>query len=281
MIARQGESRGAGAGAGRPHPPLLTSAILCIAASTPAAALDTIECFDLGATDVEIYAGAAELGRGGGQVAQEFVLGLGLTETLSAYAGVPVSADQHLASAAAELHFGIFGTLLTRDHWSLDLLFDACVAGDGWSELILAPGLEINYDRIDPAGANGWGLFLQGQVAAHPELHTGHGGAGGATGVGGAGSAGDALLALHSDLALGIRYRISDTHEWLLQVDGAVPLRSNLEDEATLGALTCGYNFQLAATIELITEWSLQLPQGGEKATFGFLLGFIASLPSA
>ena len=257
------------------HSVLIAATLLLLGPPPLVMALDTVECFDLGATDVELYAGAVELGRGDGQVTQEFVLGLGLTEALSAYAGVPIAAGRNLATAESELHFGVFGTPVTRGRWALDLLFDACAGGDGWSELTIAPGIEVNYDRFDANDEGGWGLFFQGQVAVHPEFCED------SVLVGpGSGTASDARLALHSDLALGVRRRIGAAHEVLLRIDAALPLRSTLDRGGALESAVVGYNRELGETLELITEGSWRLARGSSPATFSFLIGCIASLPS-
>lgn len=243
--------------------PLLLALVLL---AGPARAADTIETFDVGATDLELYVGVDGFGPKNQDrtLSTEVVAGFGIVDGLSLYVVTALEANHRFADGAAGLGVGLFGTPLDTDHFDIDLVLDVGAGGPGFSELALAPMAEFNLD-LDP-GMGSWGLF----VRAGAEI---------------AGQAAPEGEAMPPSVAVlfnpGTYLTIAGRHQLLLEYDMAIlPATSDAPAAVDVGGLAVGYNVVLAEPIELVTQLFVDLPQEGEEAAVGVTVGFVATLPS-
>ena len=248
--------------------PILSLTILTLLShGSYAHAADTMEPFDLGATDLDFYQGYDGIGlrhedRG---VYSDIMWGYGVVDGLSAYAGTTLEGDGRLANGAA--------TPVDTDHLDLDLILDCSSSGGGFGELQIAPGVEINYDLVPDLGL--WGLYSRilapihsreiatAEVADHEQARE---------------------VAVPVEVTLGTYYSISDAHQLLLEAD-ALFRGDPAEDERGFeaGGIALGYNACVArdCSLELITQVYVDVPQGAESLAAGVMAGFIATMPAA
>lgn len=253
------------------------SLLLLLLAASPSFALDTTEPYELGASDFEFYLGAEGLGLRKYETAlhADFFAAYGLTKRLSGYFGVDIQANEHLGAGEAALGFGIFGTPLDTEHVDLDLLLDASIAGAGLTSFALTPGFELNFD-LQPDLAL-WGVYLRSGFALSARDES---------------VSDDAATptvneekrkytpTLDIRTALGTYWTVKAGHQLFLQTDATVHLN---KDRALrrfeLGNLALGYNVEIHEAIELINQISLDIPQGKERASAGFMSGIIVTMP--
>ena len=102
-----------------------------------AAALDTVETFDKGATDLESYFSIDRVGieRENTLIAGELVSGFGLLNRFSAYFGASYGADLAMAQGTGAYFVGAFGTPVDSDHIDLDLILNF----EGGNNMVLEP----------------------------------------------------------------------------------------------------------------------------------------------
>lgn len=242
--------------------------LVALALAPAARAADTIETWDPGAADVEVYLGYDGVGAPAGdrQVFGDVVLGYGIVPGLSAYLAASLHADGVFAGGQADLALGAFGTPLDTDHVDLDLILDVSAGGAGFSEFRLTPTLELNLDaEPDLASWGGYvrlGLPLFGQSrAAGTEVGHEH----------------EAVFSV--EVNPGVYVSAADDHQIFLEVDAALhPFAVAGERQVELGGLALGWNVALADEIELISQVYLDLPQDDEPVAFGAVVGFIATL---
>ena len=230
----------------------------------PAMGADTVETWDLGATNLDYYMGADGLGRpsGDGEVFGDIMLGYGLAERFSAYLGASLLADRSLGDGHHHTYLGIFGTVHDRDHVDLDVFMDM---SGGQGGLALTPSIELNFDR--DAEQQSWGLFLRagvelGNCGDDDECDEGSIKADFAVNPG-------AYLTLGNGSQLVIEYdstyasnRAASGHDW------------------EYGAVALGWNVPVTSSIELINELHFDVPQDDEPMSWGVMVGFIATLPA-
>jgi len=237
--------------------------VLLLACPTTAWAADTVEPWDAGAFDVDFYVGSDGIGRGHAEavLGSELMLGYGLINRLSVYAGTTLESTAELNDAAGMIFFGVFGTVLDTRHVDLDLFLDVRAGGSRFGAQQLTPSLELNLDA-EP-GLAAWGFYLRSGAAFARED---------------AGAEADLSLAL--EITIGGYWTVARCHQLLLELDGAY-LADDGEDTRAfdLGSVRLGYNVGVTETIELITELSVDLPQAGERVAWGLLAGFILTLP--
>lgn len=240
-----------------------------------AQAADTIETFDVGATDLEFYSGYDGIGldKYDGVVAGELVLGLGLIDGLSATLGVSAEANERLGAGAGAVGFGLFGTPVDTDHFDLDLSWGMEISGSDFS---LAPGIEMNFD-LKPDLAL-WGMY----VRINPTL----------TGRDESSEDDPATLAVDESkpkfafapgmgMTLGTYWTIAEKHQLLLEADTTL-LFDPADDERTFdfGGVALGYNVMVHPSVELITQVYLDIPQEDDKFSVGVMGGIVVTLPS-
>ena len=233
---------------------------------SPAAALDTVEPYDPGATDAEYYAGFGGIGKAAGdrELSNELVLGYGLMQGFAAYLGTCVAVDQQRFQGESSLCFGLIGTPVETDHVDVDLFLDVGAAGDGLGTLSLTPMAEINYDADPDMGT--WGLYLRGGWSAYGEAAAVE-------------SVGQNRL-VDFGVNPGAYYRITPRHELLIEYDRTIPVGNGRDGENPTQGWALGLNTEIAGALEVITQLHRDVPAAGEDATWSFTLGFIAGLPT-
>lgn len=243
---------------------------LALAAIWPADALaaDTVETFDPGAANVELYFGFDGLGtsRADGSVIGDVVVGYGVADRLSAYLATSLQANGYLTNGQPRLCFGVIGTPVDTERFDLDLLLDVGAGGDGLSRLSVAPGVEANLDLDSPAGP--WGLYLRASVPFDGEGHV----------------KSDGSIGYHTghrfELNPGIHWAPREGHQLLAEYALAwIPGRNDEPGFWENGGAALGYNVAVSETLELITQASVA-PVGDRRAA-GVMLGFIATIPGA
>lgn len=227
-------------------------------------AADTVETWDVGATDVESYIGMDGLGRHkeARSYYGDMMLGYGLVDRFSAYLGTSLAAVGGLASGFSTQYFGIFGTPLDSDHLDVDLFFDMSSGGPE-QRLEVRPALELNVDA-DPEMQT-WGVYLRAPLPVYGQKF----------------KTGAAHTSFHLESTLGAYAHLATSHQFLVEyVMEYHPDPAQGERRTTIGGVSVGYNVVLSDSIELINEVFLDIPQGDEKTAGALMTGFIATLPS-
>lgn len=242
---------------------------LVTAVCSPAMAADTVETWDVGATDVEFYGGFDGLGPQDGErgLYGDILLGYGLAERFSAYLGTTLSASEHFTDGNADVYLGIFGTPLDTDHFDLDLFLDIGAGGDGFDEFTLTPSTELNFDLKPDVGL--WGFYLRAGVPIYGRLEQADDGKP------------QHRRAAELQLNPGTYLTIAPRHQIFVEYDMALHPEAGEDEHAVdIGGVTLGYNVVIADPIELITQIYIDIPQADEQASVGLMVGFIATLPS-
>lgn len=226
-------------------------------------AADTIETWEAGAGNFEMYSGFEGVGSSTSDqaFASAMLMGWGVANRFSAFVGVSLTADGYFASAESELGLGAFATLYDSDHLDFDLGLDMVVSGPGMNEAVMVPGFEINLDRTPDLSS--FGLYLRGAAPIA------------------GGKYDDDEIRRHVDLRFtaGTYFTLSPTQQILLQYD--ITVHDEPEPgvpDVERGALALGYNAILNDSLELISEAWLDVPQGDESYHLGLMVGVIATL---
>ncbi len=119
---------------------------LLLLLASSAQALDTLEPFVPGMTDVELYSGLSGLGEDHQSVSMTGILGAGLTDRISTLILWSASADENLASSGSITGLGLFANLFDQKHVDFDLNLGAEWGGGAFA---LLPGFELNLDAAD------------------------------------------------------------------------------------------------------------------------------------
>lgn len=248
----------------------LACAMTFLPLAREARAADTIETWDAGGANVEVYMLMDGFGHGARSQAlgADLLAGWGLSDRLSVYLSTSLSADGYPTAGAAELALGVFGTPIDTDHFDVDLLLDICAAGGGLGEFCLAPGLELNYDAAP--GGTAWGLYARAGL-----LLTGREADAGADP---AAARPERIVDAHA--TLGAYLTLDQRRQLLLEFDMTFHDRPAAGmAPAEVGGVALGYNALLTGALELISQVRLDLPQSGERTSLGGMVGFIATLP--
>lgn len=229
-------------------------------------AADTVETWDVGATDVDFYMGAENLGqtREEGIAFGGILLGYGLLDRFSGYAGMTFQADLNLGESSPETYLGLFGTPYQSDHLDLDLFLNFSTAG---GEATITPSLELNWDH-DPDMAT-FGVYVRSGIvfaqedsdSAKPEETPGIG---------------------HSiDINPGVYWMITERSQLLVEyTTGYFPTPAPEQDRWDVGHLHLGWNRMLVDTLELVTEVNFTVEKVDGHNAWGAFAGIIATLPS-
>jgi hypothetical protein len=241
--------------------------VLCAAGAGTAHAADTVETWDVGATDVDFYLGFDGISADEGSSFGDIMLGYGILDGFSAYLGTTLEGNEHLAEGSSTLYFGIFGTALNTDHFDLDVFLRVASGGD---ELQLAPALELNWD-LDPEMRT-WGTYLRARVPLYGHEVP---------------SPGPSLTmeqdaTYHVETCVGAYRTLGESHQVLVEYNVDFHPASH-EDVRSVdhGGVALGYNVMLTDSVELINQVYVDVPQGDEAVAYGVMTGFIATLPSA
>ncbi|MBN2530434.1 MAG: hypothetical protein JXR76_28870 [Deltaproteobacteria bacterium] len=227
---------------------------------------DTVEPFDIGATDFEMYIGMDGFGleKYEKTVFSEVVLGYGILERMSAYFSTSLAANEYFADGTVGFAFGIYGNVVDTHHFDVDLFLDfSGTIGD----FAVTPALELNVDADPQMGSVGLylrtGAPLFGRdVALADALEP------------------DYELATQIDGTLGFYATLGEAHQLLLEFDGALrPAALKDEYKVEMGGAAVGYNVMLADNLELINQVVVDIPNDDEEWSVGVSTGFIATLP--
>lgn len=238
----------------RAFPPTL---LLCLAVAASAPAADTVETFDPGLSNMELYLAHEGLGRGAGDqaVAGEMLLGVGLTPRLSAYVATVQSSNAYFTEGARELGIGLIGTVRDGDHVDLDLMLDLRTVHDGASAACIHPGLELNWDAAPDLAR--WGTYARAGAALSGEE-----------------TAAGPRRVRDLDLTLGLYRSLGGGRQLLLEYDWS---RCDGSDRWERGSLVAGFNAEIADGMELVSQVGLGTPGAGESG-LGVMFGLIRSL---
>lgn len=244
--------------AGRSGRGLALMAVLL--AASPASGADTVETFELGLSDLEIYTGGTGLGLPRGESAPfaEIVAGFGVTPSLSFGLSAYLPGRCRLRDGDPAFEAGGFGTPVNTDHLDLDLgLAVAHVGGT----VAFSEWFELNLDRRPELAAAG--LYLRGSLNGHTrgDLEPGAG-------------------RLGASALLGAYVTVARRHQLLLEIDGSwMPGVEPAASCRELGEGHLGYNLVVLDTLELIQDLGIDLPRGGDRVSYSLFLGIIATLP--
>lgn len=246
----------------------LLSPLLVTLLAAPLHAADTTETWDVGATNTELYIGIEEVGKSRSELTlySDMLLGYGIIERFSAYFGSTFFSNPSFTEGAADLFMGVFGTPLDTDHIDLDLFLDMRVTGaDQWAPTV-TPSLELNYD-LKPDLAL-WGMYVRAGVSLY-------------------GRTDEDVVKKKGPMVdltatFGTYWTIRERHRLLLEYDFCHRLRPARGGSSTeQGGLAIGYNIELSDAIELINEVCFAIPRDGEPFFANFMVGFVATLPTA
>lgn len=208
-------------------------------------AADTVEVWDVGASDIEFYAGLERWREPASQrrAFGEMVWGMGVSRRISTWFSLAHEVDGAADAAGSTAALGMFGSLVDTPHVDVDALLDASQASGA---LDLAPGLELNLDSRDDVG--GWGAYLRVFRSARV--------------------AGDGPPTAWT-VQQGLYGHVGERAMVLLEGEGAV------EGDALTPRLALGLNMTMSDALEWISEaWVTP----GEPVP-GVLVGFIATIP--
>jgi hypothetical protein len=233
-------------------------------------AADTVETWDVGASNVDFYAGFDGIGPESANRAiySDIMLGYGIINRLSAYLGTTLQGNESFGDGQKSIYLGVYGTPVDTDHLDLDLFLNVSVGGAVLSEVQLAPSIELNFD-LDPERRS-WGAYLRIGMPVYSRSR-----------------ASDTTDAVEHNPAFsavvnpGIYLSITENHQILLEYDMSFHKWSAAEHPVDVGGVALGYNVKLSESIELINQVYLDIPHPGEPVAVGLMTGFIATLPSA
>lgn len=245
--------------------------------SPSAFAADTLETYDLGASDFELYAGYGGIGlkrSAERSVLTQAYLGYGLTERWSGFVQFGASGNDRFSAGEGEFGFGTFATVLDTNHFDLDLALSSTHCSGAIS---MMPSLEFNLDAIPELAANGLylrvGEELTGRDDSTPDDPT---------------TAGDEGQDKHTftpstAFTLGAYYTIADGQQLLVEYDmvfhhGKLGPAEAAPPRVEVGGVVLGYNRGMLDNLELITQLGLDMPNAGEPISGSILVGFIATL---
>ena len=243
-------------------PALVTA--LALLGATPTRAADTVEPFEVGASNVELYLGrdgpADSSGRG--IVWADMLLGFGLVDGVSAYLGTTLAASDALLDSGNDLYLGLFGTAADSEHVDVDLGFQLLRVGETDGPLEAMPFVELNIDVAPDLAVAGTYLRLGAPVYGHTED-------------------GRRTTGTHVSIQPGAYVTLGDRHQLLVEVDAEAHVLGPDPDRLVPGVVALGYNLTLSPALEVITQVSAGLPKGDEPIAFGASVGLIASLPAS
>ncbi len=237
-----------------------------------AGAADTTEPFDLGPSDFEFYIGADGVNapkKRETTLYSSLVLGYGLLDRVSSHLAVIQEADAYLSNGSTTLCTGLFGTPVDTRHFDLDLYFEISSSAPDFTRIQVYPAMELTLD-LSPE-MRSVGVYLRSALPfygleesttdAAPKM--------------------EYSIGFHNETTLGAYVTVAERHQILLEFDMAFrPRPLDGERSVEVGGAALGYNALVHDCVELITQFSLDIPQQGEVISPGFLMGLIATLPS-
>lgn len=227
--------------------------LICLFVISPVSVYgaDTVETWDTGATDIELYYDLSKFdGKNSlSNSSSNFLIGYGLIDNLSGYLSHSISSFYTETSVSNTLNFGIFGTPVKKGSFQMDLFLDFESSGT------LTPAFELNYN-LNP-DMSGRGFYLRGYIPVN--------------------SANEYKFI---NSILGFYCTFSAAHQFLLEIN--VDYNDKLEeDKFNANTISLGYNIGLVENFELITQLTLNVPKDDESPSGGFMIGFVSTIPAA
>jgi hypothetical protein len=242
-------------------------------------AADTAETFGIGASDFELYLGFDGVGLGKYEktISAEAVAGFGFVDRFSGFLTTSIEGNEQLSKGTGGAGFGVFGTPVDTNHFDMDLFL---AGGFSVGAMHIAPAIELNLDAAPDLAL--YGIYFRAaeifegrddSIEDDPstvadETHNQY------------------TFAPTTALTVGAYVTIAESHQILIEFDTA--FHHNTDDASIhgssamdVGAVALGYNVILGNVFELISQVTLDIPNTDEKLAAGFLLGFIASMPSS
>ena len=224
---------------------------------SPALASDTVEAFDAGLSDLELYTGLAGVGLTAAE--QEAGVagcaGLGVAPAFSLYLAASFATNGYFTSGSAAFELGAFATALDTEHLDLDLGFAVERAG---GSLAYFQWVEVNAD-LEPDLSLA-GLYLRAHWGVFGEQQQGRN-----------------IAQLGVSATIGAYVAITKRSQLLVELDGGW-LTDAEGDGGELGEAHFGYNFQLLDNLELIHDLGIDIPQRSEEPSLSLCVGAIATM---
>ncbi len=224
-----------------------------LAAPVSAGALDTVETFDPGNVDVEIFGGLHGFkgGRHFDGFDVELALNYGLMDRFSIYGKGQIGTDGSFLEPRGGAAFGMLGTVVDTEHFDMDLMLEF---GFGDYGAVLVPAVEFNFDLV--RDRRKWGAYLRVE-----EILTGDPVVGSFT--------------PYTVLTAGTYWTIVDGHKLLAEYDMQFAANPRAGGRVVdVGAVALGYNVDIGHDVDLIADVHCDIPQSGEDVAFGFSIGF-------
>lgn len=243
------------------HAALVAAALLASSLwpRAEARAADTVETFDPGLSNLELYLVYDGLTRSRRKrsLGLEWVAGYGIVPAFSVYVGARMQTVFAPVDLGGELMLGVLATPLDTRHFDLDLGLD--LSGPEPAQLSAAPNIELNFDAEDQLAR--WGTYARASLPVH----------------GGGRLAGSRpTVAVDLELTFGAYSSVARGHQILLEHRLVVPAMS------TPGSgLALGYNVVCSEVFELLTEASVTFVDGYRLPDVAVLVGFVATVPGA
>lgn len=231
-------------------------------------AADTVEPFDIGPTNLELYVGVEGVNPGSQEKSfySETVFGAGILERMSVYTSLTAATNEYLVEGAVGFGFGVYGNVFDSDHFDADLFLS--ISGGRAEDYAVTPAFELNLDSV--AGGTGIGVYLRGGALLY-----------------GRDVASEDSVEPHFEYAtclesiIGAYGTLGDSHQLFAEFD--MLFRPDaLDNERTIeaGAIALGYNVMLADNLELINHVYTDILHYQERFQIGFFIGFVATLPA-
>jgi hypothetical protein len=234
-------------------------------------AADTIETWDIGATDVDMYIGFDGMGKKKYEktIYGDMMLGYGLANRFSAYFGTVLQGNEYFSDGSGNIYFGAFGTPVDTFHFNLDLFLNFSLGGSNFKEFQVTPAMEFNYN-LHP-DMSSWGLYLRAgapiygytiSTSENPNNLFSE-------------------MAYHLKTTIGTYFTLAEGHQLFLEYDMMFHPKPH-EDEQTVesGGFDLGYNVMITDSIELINQVRVDIPQKDKSLSTGIMIGMIVTLPS-
>jgi len=201
----------------------------------------------------------------------------GLTDRLTGYAVIGGNTNQYLTKGIPNLGFGLYGTLIQTDHFSMDLSAQAGIGRTGFThsvarsrlalkdEFVFVPSIELNFDLAKDMRLAGFYVTVQEILTGLEVTQDGQ------------------LLGYFTPgtyLRFGMYWAmVPGKYELHIQFDMTFHHfdTSIVTDfkihPIDIGGIALGLNFMLTKTLEIQTEVYFNIPQENDVFTAGFRLG--------
>jgi hypothetical protein len=230
-------------------------ACICSLISVSATALDTVETFEAGSVDLEIFAGLHGISGAGRHVEGlgfELMLDYGFIDRFSGYVGAQIGSTGNFSEVAGGAAFGIFGTPVDTDHFDMDLMLEF---GFGDFGVALTPALELNFDLKPDLKL--WGVYVRVEEALTGNVDRGWDG-----------------LTPTTVLTAGTYWVAKPRHKLLVEYDMSIANNPAAgERPVDVGMVALGYNFAINDSLILVSSVHCDVPHDGEEVKFGAQIG--------